>query len=141
MNILIIQNVPCLLHVFFYLINYIKENNRYGLDGNNINYNLFIYPECKLARTTVRTKINNDPKLRRAINITAELLQLDIYHPYLKSEGLLCTPQELYEDIKKLGYDWNVLLETRGYWTPNQYEHPIEQIEGVVTAGSVTIDG
>ena len=23
----------------------------------------------------------------------------------------------------------------------NQYEHPIEQIEGVVTAGSVTIDG
>ena len=104
---------------------YIKENNRYGLDGNNINYNLFIYPECKLARTTVRTKINNDPKLRRAINITAELLQLDIYHPYLKSEGLLCTPQELYEDIKKLGYDWNVLLETRGYWTPNQYEHPI----------------
>ena len=33
--------------------------------------------------------------------------------------------KELDEDIKKLGYDWNVLLETRGYWTPNQYEHPI----------------
>jgi len=23
----------------------------------------------------------------------------------------------------------------------NQYEHPIEQLEGVVTAGSITIDG
>ena len=104
---------------------YIKENNRYGLDGNNINYNLFLYPECKLARTTVRSKINNDPLLRRAINITAELLQLEIYSNDIKQQGLLCSPKELYEDIKKLGYDWNVLLNTRGYWTIDQYDNPV----------------
>ena len=93
--------------------------------SNNINYNLFLYPECKLARTTVRSKINNDPLLRRAINITAELLQLEIYSNDIKQQGLLCSPKELYEDIKKLGYDWNVLLNTRGYWTIDQYDNPV----------------
>ena len=37
----------------------------------------------------------------------------------------MCTPKELYEDIKKLGYDWNVLLDTRGYWTIDQYTNKV----------------
>lgn len=105
---------------------FIKENSRFGLDGNNVNYNLFLYPECKLSRTTIRSKINSDPKLRRAINITSELLQLSIHHQQLAAQGLLCTPQELYEDIKNLGYDWNeILSNTRGYWTIDQYTNKI----------------
>ena len=78
-----------------------------------------------VADATVRSKINNDPLLRRAINITAELLQLEIYSNDIKQQGLLCSPKELYEDIKKLGYDWNVLLNTRGYWTIDQYDNPV----------------
>ena len=105
---------------------FIKENNRFGLDGSNISYNLFLYPECKLSRTTVRGKINSDPKLRRAINITSELLQLSIHHPVLTEQGLICTPQELYEDIKALGYDWEeILSNTRGYWTLDQYTNKV----------------
>ena len=100
---------------------YIKENNRFGIEGNNTSYNLILYPDVKLSRTTVRSKIKSDKLLRRALNITAELLQLQIYHPELESLGLLCSPSELYEDITKLGYDWKVLLDTRGYWLPNQY--------------------
>lgn len=104
---------------------YIKENGRYGLEGNNVNYHLELYPEVNLMRTTVRSKINSDAKLRRALNITAELLQLEIFHPHLRDQGLLCKPKELYEDIKKLGYDWNELLETRGYWTLDQYKNKV----------------
>lgn len=100
---------------------YIKENKRYGLEGSLQSYHLDLYPEVNLSRTTVRNKLNSDSKLRRAVNITAELLQLGIYHPNLKEDDLLCTPKELYEDIKKLGYDWNELLETRGYWLIDQY--------------------
>lgn len=100
---------------------YIKENNRFGIEGNNTSYNLIIYPDVKLSRTTVRSKIKSDKLLRRALNITAELLQLQIYHPELESLGLLCSPSELYEDIIKLGYDWKALLDTRGYWLANQY--------------------
>lgn len=103
---------------------HIKENDRYGLSGNNVHYNLDLYPDVSLQRTTVRSKIDSDPKLRRAINITAELHQL---HHFMKDnlKDILCSPKELYEDIKKLGYDWNVLLETRGYWTIDQYSNKV----------------
>ena len=104
---------------------HIKENDRFGLSGNNIHYSLDLYPDVSLQRTTVRTKIDSDPKLRRAINITSELLQLKNFKSEFSSDELWCSPKELYEDIKKLGYDWNVLLETRGYWTVDQYTNPI----------------
>lgn len=111
---------------------YIKENNRFGLSGNNTHYHLDLYPDVSLSRTTIRGKINSDPKLRRAINFTAELHQLGIYHrSTLEAEGLLTDPKTLYEDIKKLGYDWDVLLNTRGYWVLDQYNHPIPYLSTV----------
>lgn len=104
---------------------FIKENKRYGLEGSLQSYHLDIYPEINLSRTTVRNKLNTDKLLRRAVNITAELLQLDIYNKTLKEQGYICTPKELYEDIKKLGYDWKTLLDTRGYWTFDQYANKV----------------
>ena len=104
---------------------FIKENKRFGLDGNNVNYHLDLYPDVNLTRTTVRTKLKNDARLRRAVNITAELLQLPTYHISIRDSGILCSPKELYEDIKKLGYDWDVLLDTRGYWTLDQYDNKV----------------
>lgn len=105
---------------------HIKENNRYGLDGNNVHYNLVLYPDCKLSRTTVRGKIDTDIKLRRALNITSELLQMSyLWHDL--PEGLMCDPKALYEDLKAKGYDWDMILgQTRGWWTidndkPNPY--------------------
>jgi hypothetical protein len=109
---------------------YIKKSKEgqvgYGISGSNLNYTLDLYPDVKLSRTTIRNKIDNDPRLRRAINITAELLQIKTFFPMLEAAGVLCTPKELYEDIKKLGYDWNEILDTRGYWTINQYSNPIK---------------
>lgn len=103
---------------------YIKEKN-FGIGGNDRTYFLDLLPDVSLSRTTVRQKLDTNPLLRRAVNITAELLQLKIFHPALTQQGLICTPNELYEDIKKLGYDWNVLLNTRGYWLPDQYGDPV----------------
>jgi hypothetical protein len=98
---------------------YIKEMERYGLEGNIQNYSLAIYPEVKLSRTTVRSKIDNDPLLRRAINITSEMCQMhNTWHNL--DDDLLCTPKQLYDDLKALGYDWNNdLLCSRGWWTTN----------------------
>lgn len=105
---------------------YIKDMDRYGLEGNNTTYSLALYPEVKLMRTTVRGKIDTDPILRRALNITAEMCQMDaiwndVDYPY----DLRCTPKELYDDLKAKGYDWNVLLRTRGWWTVDNDDHPI----------------
>lgn len=100
---------------------HIKTNNKFGIEGSNISYNLSLYPEAKLGRTTVRRKIDNDAKLRRAVNITSELLQAITFYPWLSSEDLVCTPKELHDDLITMGYDWDVLLNTRGYWLIDNY--------------------
>lgn len=92
---------------------YIKSNDRYGLVGNNVNYALALYPDVKLQRTTVRSQIDNDPKLRRAIKITSDLLQ--IKKLWVDKNLELPSPEELYEKLKKK-YDWNILLDTRDNW-------------------------
>lgn len=95
---------------------YIKSTGRFGISGNNVNYHLDLYPDCNLGRTTIRKKIANDKGLVRALNITSELCQITAMWRNLNPD-LVCTPKELYEDLKEMGYDWETLLNTRGYWT------------------------
>lgn len=103
---------------------YIKTVDRFGLGGNMQNYYLELLPEVKLSRTAVRGKIDRDPMLRRALNITAEMCQMKmLWHDM--EEGLMCTPKELYDDLKAQGYNWETLLSTRGWWTTNNDKHPI----------------
>lgn len=95
---------------------YLKTHGRFGLEGNDQNYVLSLCPDIKLSRSTIRGKIDRHPELRRALNICAEMCQIQELWHGLKQE-LLCTPKQLYDDLIKLGYDWNVLLSTRGWWT------------------------
>lgn len=96
---------------------YIKANDRFGFNGTQQNYALDLLPDVKLSRTAIRGKIDTDAKLRRALTITSELCQMKYLWHYLP-EGLMCTPKELYDDIKALGYDWDMILgNTRSYWT------------------------
>lgn len=94
---------------------YIRSFERYGIGGNLQNYFLELYPDCKLSRTTIRGKLDSDYRLFRAMQITAEMCQMkNLWHDM--PDGLLCTPAELYADLKAKGYDWEQLLDTRGYW-------------------------
>lgn len=99
------------------MFHYLKESDRYGITGNNTSYHLDLYPECTINRVSVRGKLKEDYRLYRATEITTQLLQMEKLWPAVKYDPKYrCTPQELYDDIKKLGYDWNVLLDTRGWW-------------------------
>lgn len=100
---------------------FLRKNKKYGIGGNDQNYFLELRPDEKLSRTTVRDKIDGDYRLRRAMHITAEMCYMDQVGIGFDRE-LLCTPKELYEDIKKLGHDWDVLLDTRDYWLPPEWE-------------------
>lgn len=100
-----------------------KHYDRFGISGNLQNYYLDLLPDVKLSRTSVRGKIATDPQLRRALTLTAEMCQ--IYQFHKKYWDIMVTPQELYEDLKQQGYDWNVLLNTRPWWTLNDESHPI----------------
>lgn len=108
---------------------FIKESESgndigYGFHGNTQNFRLDLYPDCALAKHTVRAKIDDDPKLCRAIRITADMCVMKERWKRLPP-GFLCTPEELYKSLKDQGYDWDRLLATRGYWTFDHYTHPI----------------
>jgi hypothetical protein len=100
---------------------YCRENG-FGIEGNNVNYQLALVPDVNLSRTTVRAKLNDSVTLRRATEIQSEMLQLIQFHR-TDAEGVFTTPKELYDDLKAIGYDWSVLLNTRGFWVFREEEH------------------
>lgn len=103
------------IHVGLTEFMYIKSFNRYGLGGHDRSYYLELTPDISMQRTTVRHIIDTNEKVRRALEITSEMCQIkNLWYDF--DRELLCTPKELYEDIKALGYDWDLLLDTRGYW-------------------------
>ena len=82
---------------------FVKGFNRFGISGTIQHYALDIYPSCKIQRTTVRGKIDEDAKLRRAITITSEIAQMTLYmYNETEVKDYLCTPKELYDDLPGL---------------------------------------
>jgi hypothetical protein len=104
-----------------------KTHMRYGIGGNDKNYYMELYPECKLSRAAIRGKIDSDYKLRRAIHFTYEMCFMQAHWHHLEEEYYDLTPQGVYEKIKELGYDWNVLLETDGCWGYVEHEEHRER--------------
>lgn len=101
---------------------YIKENDRFGLDGNNTSYKLTLYPTVTIMRTTVRELLDSDKLMRRAVKITADILQIKELYKELPLE--IPTMQQLYDKLEKQ-YGWDILLNTRDYWTFDQYENKV----------------
>lgn len=103
---------------------YCKGYDYYGIsdkDGNKAkgkpNFRLDLYPSVNLTRKSVRMLLETNQRLKRAMNITAEMCMMrNLWHDL--PEGLLCTPKELYDDIIAAGYDWDLLLDSRGFWLP-----------------------
>ncbi len=104
---------------------FIKSEKRWGLEGNVQNYTLAFCPDIALSRTAIRRKIDAHPELRRGLNLAAEMLQITyLWHDI--SPEYLCTPKELYDDLIAMGYDWKVLLNTRGWWAPEGVHEDIK---------------
>lgn len=94
----------------------------YGVESPRSNfYTLAFYPDVTLGRTTVREMIDNDPKLDRALALMAEIAVCIMYRDEFPSKYRLKL-NEIYEKIKERGYDWNKLLDTRGYWLYKEEE-------------------
>lgn len=102
---------------------YLKTNGRFGLEGNERNYALALLPEVALSRTAIRPKLETNRQLRRAMTICAEMLQM--FTLWSGLEKYQCTPKQLYDDLKAKGYDWEILLNTRGWWTFDNHKHPV----------------
>lgn len=109
---------------------YCKVNDRFGLGGNPTTSHMVFYPDVKFTRNTIRELIREDVKLRNAIRLTSELLQIRRYWPSVPVEMLL-DPEEIYVTLTEKGYNWDDLLQTRGYWTYDQYTNPIPFLSGM----------
>ena len=98
------------------------HEERYGISGNNTTYHLDLYPSENIQRTTVRSLLDNDPKMRRAVKITSDLLQIKKTYKTLKYE--VPDPKDLYTFLEsKFGMD--TILNTRDNWTFDQYTNPV----------------
>lgn len=106
------QREGLLEHLTMY--HFLKEEN-YGFEGNNTTFALNLLPDVKLQRTTVRNLIDENPRLRRAIEFTTHLRQMRKHWRNI-DPTLHIYPDELYTKIIEQGYDWEVLYNTRGNW-------------------------
>lgn len=96
---------------------FLRQEGKFGIGGNNVHFHLALTPDVNMRRTTVRTIFRENPNVVRAAHVLMEICYMFKYDAN-RYEEYICTPEELYEDIKNLGYDWNLLLSTRFWFTP-----------------------
>lgn len=102
-----------------YMSNFVYlRTNKYGINGQGgQHFALALTPEYKMQRTTVRQKFRESFKAQRAALILVEMhwcfTQRNDIDPIYK-----CEPTQLYDEIKNMGYDWDLLLETRFWFGP-----------------------
>ena len=90
--------------------------DRFGFIGNDQNYVLALCPDIKLSRTTIRSKIDSSQALRRSLNFLAEQAQVIMLWTNIDAAWTV-SPEELYRGITELGYNWDDIYNTRGWWT------------------------
>ena len=98
---------------------YLKDTmskNPWGWERSGSNYALDILPTQKFQRTTIRTTLETDFKLSRAISITQQICYL--YNNTIRIPAhIIMTGSELYNKIIEQGYDWDEILgETVDWW-------------------------
>ena len=108
---------------------YIKTHGNFGMEGNPRSYYFTWLPDIKLQRTTVRRKLKENMNLSRTVQIMADLLQLYSYKGNMReelfgdllSEGIEKVPEKMLEKMKKKGIPLETVLNTRNWWTIDNY--------------------
>jgi hypothetical protein len=97
--------------------NFMKQH-KMGINGlGTERFSLELLPDIQLTRTTIRKIIRESIVMQRAMEISSEIVQLNVLPNYLRlNPKYKCTPAQLRDDLIKMGYDWDLLLNTRGYW-------------------------
>lgn len=102
----------------------IKENGRFGIEGNNVTYHLDLLPTVSVTRKSVRRTIEGSRRFRRALNITSEMQQMQEY--WFHQPEVMMSTKDVYQKVKEAGYDWDMILsKTRGWWALEDDDRPI----------------
>lgn len=97
---------------------FLKDNAcKFGIQGNDRFYALSLTPDVKMQRTEMRQKFRDNPKCGRAALILVEMFWMFTYWKNF-DQKYVCDPEVLYTEIKNMGYDWDLLLDTRFWFMP-----------------------
>ena len=99
--------------------NIFRLKKRFGITGSGQYYNLDLLPDVKLQRTEIRRRIDEGGLINRAINLTSEISQIQDYDHVWSSKIPPIT--DIRKKLESDGYDWNVLLNTRGWHTFKEF--------------------
>jgi hypothetical protein len=101
--------------------NVAKNKKRFGMEGAGQYFTFNLYNDDKLQRTTIRKALHRDPSLRRVVNLTSEISQIGEF--YSAQKDRIPDLKDLKAKLISDGYDWDTLLNTRGWWTfENEYQ-------------------
>lgn len=96
---------------------YLRQEGKYGIVGNDQNYALALTPDVKMRRTTVQQIFDTNFAVCRAAQILMEMRYM-FTHDADKYAEYYCEPEDLYKELIAMGYDWNLLLNTRFWFGP-----------------------
>lgn len=96
----------------------------FGLTGNDQRHALDLVPDVTLSRTTVRGIVDDSYAIRRALEITSEMAQMQLIWKDLAPRYKM-TPVDLLAALTAKGYSMDVLLNTRGYWVFEGSRNPL----------------
>lgn len=99
---------------------YLKSHGHYGVTQTGNTMELDLYPGVVFDRKTLRSLVYKDEKMQRAMTISSELCQIKFMKP--EHHDVLLRPKDLRKKLEELGYDWEKLLDTRGYWVFKEAE-------------------
>lgn len=116
-EILVSQNegvLPSLTEFYYSKIN--DRDYEFAYNGNDKNYQHCFMPSINLSRTTVRTKLEVNERLRKAVLFGSELTQMHWLNQNTEDKYRV-SAKKLFNDLKDRGYKIEELLDTRSWWT------------------------
>lgn len=120
------------------------KNFDFGLEKSGHSFRAVFYPSVVIMRTTARQLLDEDKRLARAVELLCELCLFYMFHNELKNHYRL-KPEDIYRILSEKGYDWDKILDTRGYWMFKEEEEefkPTPYLSGFdllrMTVGEIT---
>lgn len=102
----------------------LADAKRWGLPGNDRFYSSPFVPGVTLSRTKIRTLLETNARLDRAMMFSSQMLQMFRLYGNLRAD--LRMPVEVVaESLLKQGYRLEELMETRGEWCYDNDKHPV----------------
>ena len=126
--------------------NYLRGMKAFGFTGNNVTHQCMFLPDVSMTRNSFRGICEKDPRLSRALQLTAQLCYIQNNWSSAGWEfPLKVDPKQLvdvlYSDKNKMSVDR--VLNSRGYWLPDElpsdqeYLSIIDVLEFVANTGMI----